>query len=70
MEEIKEWLLTFWYWLLEFIDGKIYKYNEFKNTIHSIHGGDLINSYALYFIGGMAAGIGLALIILWIGRRS
>lgn len=70
MEGVKESLNEFLIWVLEIIDHWTYKYETFKNTVHHIPGEELVNTYILIFLSGMIAGIGLSLIILWIGRHS
>ena len=70
MEGLKNSLHAILMWFLELMDSISYKYETFKNTVHTIPGDVLMNQYILYFTGGMIAGIGLSLIILWIGRRT
>ncbi len=70
MEGLRNSLYKIWVWILETIDSMSYKYETFKNTVHTIPGDVLLNTYILYFISGMIAGIALSLIILWIGRRT
>ena len=69
MEGLKQSLLKIWQTILEIINNKMTDFETFKNTMHTIPGDELFNTYAMYVTFGMIIGITISLIVIWIGGK-